>query len=82
MTRSVKHPLLKHDTTALVSMGASGVTDATYRLAPAYDGAQLGLTLRLSDDLISVHGVDGFVPVAVEHDGPQRPLARSARRLF
>ena len=55
MTRSVKHPLLKHDTTTVVSVGAAGVTDAR-QTAPAYDRAQLGLTLRLSDDLISVYG--------------------------
>jgi hypothetical protein len=80
MTRSVKHPLLKHDTTTVVSVGASGVADAACRLAPAYDRAEFGLTLRLSDDLISVYRVHRFVPVAVEHDGSRRTLARAARR--
>src|SRR5687767_5152452 len=45
MTRSVQHPSLKHDTTTVVSVGASGVIDATYRLAPVYDRAEFGLTL-------------------------------------
>ena len=80
MTGSVKHPLLQHDTTALVSVDASRVTEAACGLAAAYDGAELGSTLGLSNHLIAVHGVHRLVSIAVEHDGSQRTLARAARR--
>jgi hypothetical protein len=79
MTGSVKHPLLHHDTTALVSVDAARVLEAACGVAAAYDGAELGSTLGLSNHLIAVHRVHRLVSIAVEHNASQS-LAWAARR--
>src|SRR5215217_1851729 len=51
MTGSVKHPVLQHDTTAFVSVDTARVLGAACGVAAAYDGAELGSTLGLSNHL-------------------------------
>ena len=77
MTGCLKHPVLQHDTTAFVSVDTARVLEDIYGAAAAYDVAQLGSTLGLSNHLIAVHGVHRLVLIAVEQNSTTTLLTPS-----
>src|SRR4051794_9860637 len=82
VARPMKHPLLKDKTSALVSLDGAGVGGPSLRLPAAHGWAQIGPSLRLSNDLITIDWADRRIAIAVEHDrghGTPRPVVRRAR---
>jgi hypothetical protein len=72
VARPVKNPMLEHRVSAVVAFDRAGIADPAWSLTAADGRTKIRARLRLSDDLVTIDGIDGHVAIAMEHDGRYR----------
>ena len=65
---SMQNPLLQNRSPILVHLHCAGITNSARSLA-GRDGCWIRRSLRLGDDVIAVHRVDGVIAVSVKYNG-------------
>src|SRR5215207_6932325 len=69
MARPVQNPMLEHRVSAVIARDRAGIADPAGSLSAADRRTEIRSRLRLSNDLVTIDGVDGRVAIAMEHDG-------------
>ena len=69
VARPVKNPMLEHRVSAVIALDRAGIADPARSLSAADRRLEIRARLRLSNDLVTIDGIDGRVAIAMEHDG-------------
>jgi hypothetical protein len=80
---SVQNPLLQNRSPILVRLHRARVTNSARRLSGRDGCSEMRRSLRLGDDLIAVHRVNGGIAVSVKYNGRNgaSDLARRSREI-
>jgi hypothetical protein len=69
MAGSMQNPLFQNRSPILVRLHRAGITNSARRLSGRDGCSEVRRSLRLGDDLIAVHRVDGGIAVSVKYNG-------------